>query len=258
MFCLYERVKSMTVESRKLETQQQRQIKLKLAQVRQEVYTSISSLVEDFGKQSGCAVWVLHAPDRRVPRGKYIVLTNNKSIGMRLADEMKGIIDKGNRRLESLFRAINEPYSEIDYDVKSCVCAGEVLVTVSEASTRRRVLGSSLILRIKALEDDPKKKPTVSPEVTLPDGSSISDLINPDQYYTVRRDTGQGYRIHWYDPADGRKHTAHAGDITICVGASEVVPAHPRKRRSDAIDWIISTSFGKIYPSAPLTGADKE
>lgn len=265
-----------------------------MRQVRRGVYDSVGSLLQKVQDRPGCDVKMFVEPNRYrlAPHGKYLVLVDTKGTGMHLVDEMKGIIDKGNRRLEELCRNVEEllgekiiRFKQIDYDVRSHICAGDVQITISDASKRKCVKGWEIIYDVEAEQEErreklEKEKETLQAaalkakmhnemlaaqqlegyianiDAEIDDIPDVRNAIDPDQYYTVRYRSGYGYQIHWYDPTDSHKHTASVGDVTICVGGTKLVMAKPRKRRSDAVDPVWQNAWWGAYPTKPPRSTD--
>lgn len=158
------------------------------------------------------------------------------------ADEIQAQLVSKIAETNSVLHRIGESnlidVSDIKYKIEVINAADNIILNTLPAQRRVSVEGAKIIPEIQAyikwLEKDiVKNRPEIQEE------KELLSRINSGRIYTVASDSGNSYRVSYFDSNENCRRQCSVGDVLIVVGTNiEITDAPHRKSRSDRAEQL--------------------
>lgn len=234
-----------------LNTQEKRE---KIREIREKCHVDIFNLL----CQSSCIDRkILKQPNisRLHPAGKVVIVCPSQLEAETLSRTCHEIVAQTNNEIILILDGKEDPYFFVKYKITLHHAFDKVLLSTSEAVSRRKLSGMEIteffqeqLLELQKCEGD------MSQEVfAIQNGLP---KINPNQNYMLAKHTGTSYRLTYFDCIERKRVQRNVGQAAIIYGDEKtIIEQHPlRKKRSDSVVPIFSAelpTWGHTYVYMP-------
>jgi hypothetical protein len=164
------------------------------------------------------------------PSCKAIVVVSDVERAKALENAIKGIVDTSNDNIEAELKGSLEPQYEIKYKVKTLLADGDIILTERTAEKRIKTTGKSLYSR---LENIISRLDRTTEQHTIKQIQAFIETLNKDGNYVFSVQTGNSYRVTYFDSTSASRKQCNVGNVLIVVGSGKVKTPEQRKQRSD-------------------------
>ena len=200
---------------------------------------------------------VLKQPNisRLHPAGKVVIVSPSKMDAEILRDRCQEIVSRTNNDIILILNGKKDPYYLVKYKITLHSAYDKVLLSTSEAVSRKKLSGMEIteffkeqLLELQKCEED------VSREVfAIQNG--LPHIV-PAQTYMLAKHTGLSYRLTYFDSIQRKRVQRNVGQVAIIYGDEKtVIEQNPlRKKRSDSVTPIFSAElplWGHTYVYTP-------
>ena len=225
----------------------------KIREIREKCHVDIFNLL----CQANCIDRkVLKQPNisRLHPAGKVVIVSPTRLEAELLRDHCQEIVSKTNNEITLILNGKKDPYFLVKYKITLHSAYDKVLISTSEAVSRKKLSGMEVIeffkeqlLALQKCEED------VSREIfAIQNG--LPHIV-PTQTYMLAKHTGKSYRLTYFDTIQRKRVQRNVGQAAIVYGDERtVIEQNPlRKKRSDSVTPIFSAElplwgYTYVYP----------
>ena len=201
-----------------------------------EIRNNLHEWVYDYLKESCDRYHELHSalsPTARKNACKMICIVSNTAAADEIKAQLVSKIVETNAVLHRIGESNSIDISDIKYKIEVINATDNIMLNTLPAQRRVSSSGAQIIPEIQAyikrLEEDTAKN-----RLKIQEGKELLSRIDSRKIYTVASDSGNSYRVSYFDCDDNCRRQCSVGDVLIVVGTDiEIVDAPHRKSRSD-------------------------